>query len=92
MAQAVEFVLARHGFRAGRHTVGYQSCDDSTDQAAGEDPAKCIGNAQALAATRKVIGVIGPYGSGCASETIPILNRAPAGRWRWSRRRTRIRA
>ena len=79
MAHAVEFVLARRRFRAGRHTVGYQSCDDSTDQVAGEDPAKCIGNAKALAANRKVIGVIGPYGSGCAGETIPILNQAAGG-------------
>jgi DNA-binding SARP family transcriptional activator/ABC-type branched-subunit amino acid transport system substrate-binding protein/DNA-binding beta-propeller fold protein YncE len=79
MAQAIEFVLARHHFRAGRFTVGYQSCDDSTDQAGGEDPAKCVGNAQALAATRKVVGVVGPYGSGCAGETIPILNAAAGG-------------
>ena len=79
MSQAIEFVLARHHFRAGRHTVGYQSCDDSTDQSGGEDQAKCIGNAKALAATRKVVGVIGPYGSGCASETIPLLNRAAGG-------------
>jgi YVTN family beta-propeller protein len=79
MSQAIEFVLARHHFRAGRFTVGYQSCDDSTDQSGGEDQAKCIGNAKALAATRKVIGVVGPYGSGCASEAIPLLNRAPGG-------------
>lgn len=79
MAQAIEFVLARHGFRAAKYTVGYQSCDDSTAQTGGEDPAKCIGNAQAFAAARKVIGVIGPYGSGCAGSMIPILNRAPGG-------------
>jgi DNA-binding SARP family transcriptional activator len=32
MTDAIGFVLREHGFRAGRYTVGYQSCDDSTAQ------------------------------------------------------------
>ena len=32
MAEAVEFVLRSHDFRAGRFRLGYQSCDDATDQ------------------------------------------------------------
>ena len=79
MTLAIEFVLARHGFKAGRHSVGYQSCDDSTKQAAGSDTATCAANAAAFAATPKVIGVIGPYHSGCARGQIATLNAAPAG-------------
>jgi DNA-binding SARP family transcriptional activator/ABC-type branched-subunit amino acid transport system substrate-binding protein len=78
-AQAIAFVLARHRFRAGRFRVGYQSCDDSTTQAGGEDPVKCTANAKLLAGATEVVGVIGPFGSGCASAQIPIANRAPAG-------------
>ena len=79
MAQAVEFVLARHRFRAGRHTVGYQSCDDSTDQVGRGGSGEVHRQREGTRADRKVIGVIGPYGSGCAGETIPILNRAAGG-------------
>ena len=32
LADAIRWVLKDHGFRAGRHVVGYQSCDDSTAQ------------------------------------------------------------
>ena len=32
MADAIRLVLQQHGFRAGRFTVGYRSCDDSTAQ------------------------------------------------------------
>ena len=79
MSQAIEFVLASHRFRAGRFSVGYQSCDDATVQAGGWDPAKCAGNAEMYAAAPKVIAVIGPYHSGCAALELPILNQAPNG-------------
>lgn len=79
MTQAIGFVLARHQFRAGPYTVGYQSCDDSTVQAGGWDPAKCAGNANLYADSARVIGIIGPYHSGCAAIQIPILNRATPG-------------
>ena len=32
MADAIRLVLQRRDFRAGSHTVGYRSCDDSTAQ------------------------------------------------------------
>ena len=42
MQQAVQFVLERQfNFKAGRFTVGYQGCDDSTAQTGAWDPAKC---------------------------------------------------
>ena len=79
MAEAIAFVLRERGFRAGRYTVGYQSCDDSTAQTGIFDTEKCTANAKAFAAARIVIGVIGTYNSGCAGEELPIANRAPDG-------------
>jgi branched-chain amino acid transport system substrate-binding protein len=72
---AIRFVLQKHRFRAGDHTVGYQSCDDSTAQT-GFDFIKCASNAKAYAATTRVVGVIGPWNSECAWAQIPIANRA----------------
>jgi ABC-type branched-subunit amino acid transport system substrate-binding protein/DNA-binding beta-propeller fold protein YncE len=80
LADAVRFVLARRDFRAGRYSVGYQSCDHSTiGRGGGWTPATCHRNARAVADAPIVLGVIGPYNSGCAAEEIPILNRARGG-------------
>ena len=79
---AVRFALARREFRAGRYTVGYQSCDDSaivSERSYNWTPATCRRNARAFADTPKVRGVIGPFDSGCAAFQIPVLNRAPGG-------------
>jgi len=75
-SDAIRFVLRQHGFRAGSHTVGYQSCDDSTAQTGNSDFLKCASNAKAYAATTRVVGVIGPWQSYCAWVQIPIANRA----------------
>ena len=79
MTEAIRFVLEQRDFRAGQYTVGYQSCDDSTAQAGDYDPYKCFSNAKAYARNLAVIGVIGPYNSGCADVQIPIANQAPGG-------------
>src|SRR5260370_19617040 len=76
MTQAVQFVLAQHHFRAGRFTVGYQACDDSTAQAGFADVGKCSANARAYASDRSVVAVLGPYSSDCAAVEIPIANRS----------------
>jgi DNA-binding SARP family transcriptional activator/ABC-type branched-subunit amino acid transport system substrate-binding protein/streptogramin lyase len=76
MTDAIGFVLRKHDFRAGRFTVGYQSCDDSTAQTGGADFFKCAANAKAYAEAVSVVGVIGPYDSSCAAVEIPITNRA----------------
>jgi branched-chain amino acid transport system substrate-binding protein len=75
---AIEFVLRRHGFRAGDFRVGYQSCNDSVgDQP--YDTRACRRNARAYVANDDVVGVIGPWHSGCAVEQIPIVSRKAAG-------------
>jgi ABC-type branched-subunit amino acid transport system substrate-binding protein/DNA-binding beta-propeller fold protein YncE len=79
LAAAIRFALERRGFRAGDHTVGYQSCDHSTPQTGGFEFRKCAANATAYANAEQLVGVIGPYSSFCAGWEIPILNRAPGG-------------
>ncbi len=77
--QGIALVLRQHHYRAGKYTVGYRSCDDSTAQAESFDVGKCVANAKAYAEDRRVMGVIGPYNSACAEVQIPIANRAPEG-------------
>src|SRR5512133_703643 len=78
MVDAIEYVLRRRNFRAGDYRVGYQSCNDSL----GDEPYDehlCRRNARAYVATADVVGVIGPYNSGCAEVQIPIVSRKAAG-------------
>jgi DNA-binding SARP family transcriptional activator/ABC-type branched-subunit amino acid transport system substrate-binding protein/DNA-binding beta-propeller fold protein YncE len=77
--QGIETLIREHGFRAGKYTIGYQSCDDSTVQSGSFDLAKCVTNARAYSSDLDVIGIVGTYNSGCAQIEIPILNRAPKG-------------
>ncbi len=79
MSDAIRFVLAQRRFRAGPYSVGYQSCDDSIAQTGNYDVSKCKANAQAYAADRRVMGVIGGYNSGCSQAEIPVLSSAAGG-------------
>jgi len=76
MSAAILHVLRTHSFRAGRYPLGYQSCDHSTAQTGLFDERKCAANTKAYAANPDVIGVVGPYNSGCAYAEIPIASRA----------------
>ena len=80
MGQAIRYVLStQYKFKAGKYTVGYQECDDSTAQAGRYDPAICSSNARGYASNKQVIGVLGTFNSGCSKLEVPILNRAPGG-------------
>jgi YVTN family beta-propeller protein len=79
MSEAIAYVLREHRFRAGRFSVGYRSCDDSTAESGIFDVARCQANARAYAAAREVIAVIGPFNSGCAEAELPVLTAAPDG-------------
>ena len=80
MGQAIRFVLEKQfKFKAGKYTVGYQECDDSTAQTGAWDPAKCSSNGRAYAADKSVLGLLGTFNSGCSKLILPILNRAPGG-------------
>ena len=79
IVKATRFILGQQNWKAGETNVAFQSCDDSTAQAAKWDSGKCSQNAQAYAANERVIGVIGTFNSGCAAIIIPVLNQAPGG-------------
>ncbi|HEV7460375.1 MAG TPA: BTAD domain-containing putative transcriptional regulator, partial [Solirubrobacteraceae bacterium] len=79
MTDAIRLILTQHGFRAGKYTVGYQSCDASTPQSNTFEFRKCAANANAYARAKRLVAVIGPYNSQCATVEMPILNRAPGG-------------
>ena len=79
MGKAVRYVLQSANFKAGKFTVGYQECDDSTAQTGAWDSAKCSSNARAYAAEKNLVGVLGTFNSGCAKLEVPILNRAAGG-------------
>lgn len=76
MGKAIEFILKQRGFKTGKFNVGYQACDDASVKAASWDAARCVANANAYSANRKVVGVVGPFNSGCAKLELPILNTA----------------
>jgi branched-chain amino acid transport system substrate-binding protein len=78
MVDAIEFVLRQRDFRAGDHRIGYQSCNDTV----GEEPydaALCKRNARAYVAAKDVLGIVGPFNSGCAEVQIPVVSREAAG-------------
>ena len=80
MGKAIQYVLDKqYHFKAGKYTIGYQACDDSTAQAAKWDAAKCTSNGRAYAADKSVLGILGTFNSGCSKLIIPLANRAPGG-------------
>jgi branched-chain amino acid transport system substrate-binding protein len=77
VVDAIELVLRQRDFRAGESQVGFQSCDYTVG---GDlDAGQCKRNARAFVETSDVVGVIGPYNSGCAELQIPIVSRTAAG-------------
>jgi len=76
---AIKAVLRSRGFAAGAHTVGYQSCDDSTAQAQSFEYEKCVSNAHLYAQNPAVVAVVGAYNSDCSMLQIPLANAAPGG-------------
>jgi branched-chain amino acid transport system substrate-binding protein len=78
MVDTIEFVIRERDFRAGEHRVGYQSCNDTVGEEP-FDPGLCRLNAEAYVEAAHVVGIIGPWNSGCAYEQIPILSRTEAG-------------
>jgi branched-chain amino acid transport system substrate-binding protein len=79
MTQAIEFVLRRHGFRAGPYRIAYQACDDATVAAGSYTAEKCAANMKMYVAAKTVLGMIGPENSGCAASQLRLANRAEPG-------------
>jgi branched-chain amino acid transport system substrate-binding protein len=79
MTRAIAYIFKQHGWKAGKYTLAFQSCDDATAQAGKWDSGKCSANANAYAQDASVGAVIGTFNSGCAEIIVPVLNRAPNG-------------
>ena len=79
MNKAIAYVLDQQGWKAGKHKIAFQSCNDASAQLAKWDPTKCSANAHAYAGDSSLVGVIGTFNSGCAAIIIPVLNKAPGG-------------
>src|SRR4029077_8787842 len=52
---SIRRLLASRHYRAGRMTVGYQACDDSTKQLGGFEVETCAANARAYARDTRVV-------------------------------------
>ena len=76
MSEAILFTLRRRRFHAGPYPLAYQSCDDSTAQTGLFDVVKCGRNIGEYVRNPNVIGIIGPFNSGCAYPQLPVANRA----------------
>jgi branched-chain amino acid transport system substrate-binding protein len=76
MTKAITFEFAKAGWKAGKYTIAYQSCNDATVQSKAWDSGTCSTNATSYAQDASVLGVIGTFNSGCAEIEVPILNRA----------------
>src|SRR5207302_8158128 len=72
MTRAIKFIFNQHGWKAGKYSIAYQSCDDATAQAGKWDSGKCSANAQAYASDQSVRGVIGTFHSVCAATIVRV--------------------
>jgi len=79
MNKAIAYVLKQQDWKAGKHKIAFQPCNDASAQLAKWDPTKCSANAHAYAGNSSLIGVIGTFNSGCAAIEIPVMNKAPGG-------------
>jgi branched-chain amino acid transport system substrate-binding protein len=77
VVDAIELVLRKRKFLAGEFRVGFQSCDYDVGEA--PDAGQCQRNARSYVAAKSVVGLIGPYNSGCAELQIPIASRTASG-------------
>src|SRR5437764_7527986 len=79
MNKAIAYVLKQQDWKAGKHKIAFQPCNDASAQLAKWDPTKCSANAHSYVGDSSLIGVIGTFNSGCAAIEIPVLNKAPGG-------------
>jgi len=78
MVNAMMLALERREYTAGSYRVGLQVCNSARDGNP-NDERSCTSSARRYVASPSVIGIVGPYTSGCAVFQIPILNAAPGG-------------
>jgi branched-chain amino acid transport system substrate-binding protein len=76
IVNAINLALEQRNYKAGDVQIDYLSQDDATAQAGRWDEATCTENARNAAQNESIVGLIGPFNSGCAEVQVPILNEA----------------
>ncbi len=82
IVNAIKMALDENGGRDGRNariggiTVDYESLDDATEAKQSWDPVQEAANARRAAADPRTVGYLGPFDSGAARISIPVMNRA----------------
>ena len=74
MVKGIQLAVDEAGGKAGDYTVNYQSLDDSTAQAGNWTPEQESANARRAAQDDATAVFLGPFNSGAAAVSIPILN------------------
>ena len=93
MTKAIAYILKQHGWKAGKYTLAYQSCDDSTAQAGKWDSGKCSANANAYAQNSSVVRRDRDVQLRLLPRSSSRSSTGPrTARSRWSARRTRTSA
>jgi branched-chain amino acid transport system substrate-binding protein len=77
--EAVLAELRARDFKAGTHTIGLLTCDNSSSAAKGSDPKRCSANANAYSGDETILAVVGPLDSRCTAAELSLLNQAPDG-------------
>jgi branched-chain amino acid transport system substrate-binding protein len=76
MVNGIKLAIEQKGGKAGPHTVKYESLDDSTAQAGSWTPEAESANALKAAQDESTAVYVGPFNSGAAKVSIPILSEA----------------
>ena len=81
MGQAIQYVLEKqYKFKAGKYTVGYQECDDSTAQTGALATRRSARRThERTPPTSRSSACSGRSTPAAPSSMLPILNRAPGG-------------
>src|SRR4051794_11849273 len=76
MVNGIKMALDEAGYKAGDFTVRFEDMDDATAIAGQATADQESANARRAASDPSVLGYIGPYNSGVAKMSMPILNEA----------------
>ncbi|VTS05035.1 branched-chain amino acid ABC transporter substrate-binding protein [Tuwongella immobilis] len=76
IVNGIRMALEEVNFKVGNFTLEYEDLDDATAAAGQWTPERESANADKAAKDLDVMVYIGPYNSGAAKNSIPILNRA----------------
>src|SRR4051812_13589790 len=76
MVNGIKMALDEAGYKAGDLTIRFEDMDDATAIAGAATSDQESANARKAASDPSVLGYIGPYNSGVAKMSMPILNEA----------------